>query len=206
MLWFFPAFGMGVFVFLPEIMLQIGFEMREIYILSTFLLILPMFGILVTTMFIDTFGRKQLISLSTLIAGLSLMTFMFYPSDSKKIIMFYVILGVFSVFMKVLRSVTYAYTPELYSTSIRTSALGLMSASDRFASILQPMIFSQLVYTSFRGSLACFGGCLLVAFLFSLTLTKETSNRPLKESFLTDVSDADMARSALATSMISDTH
>jgi MFS transporter, putative metabolite:H+ symporter len=205
MIWFFPAFGYGVYVFLPEIMLHVGFEMREIYALSTFLLILPMAGILVTTLFIDAFGRKQLISLSTLIAGLSLMTFLLYPVNSKKIIMFYVILGVFSIFMKVLRSVTYAYTPELYSTSIRTSALGLMSASDRFASILQPMIFSQLVYTSFRGSLACFGACLIIAFFFSLTLTKESSNRPLKESFLTDVSDLDIARSALATSMISDT-
>lgn len=205
MIWFFPAFGMGVFVFLPEIMLQIGFEMREIYVLSTFLLALPMIGIFVTTIFIDTFGRKSLISLSTLIAGLSLMTFLLYPENSKRIIMFYVILGVFSVFMKVLRSVTYAYTPELYSTSTRTTALGLMSASDRFASILQPMIFSNLVYTSFRGSLASFGGCLVIAFLFSLLLDKETSNKPLKESFLTDVSDVDIARSAMATSMISDT-
>lgn len=159
MIWFFPAFGMGVWVFLPEIMLQIGFSMYEIYMLSSYLMILPMVGIFVTTFFIDTFGRKQLISLSTLISGLSLMTFLLYPSESKRIIMFYVILGVFSVFMKVLRSVTYAFTPELYSTSTRTTALGLMSAADRFASILQPMIFSTLVYTSYRLSLACFGGC-----------------------------------------------
>ena len=204
MIWFFPAFGMGVWVFLPEIMLQIGFSMYEIYMLSSFLMILPMAGIFVTTFFIDTFGRKQLISLSTLISGLSLMTFLLYPSQSKRIIMFYVILGVFSVFMKVLRSVTYAYTPELYSTSTRTTALGLMSAADRFASILQPMIFSTLVYTSYRLSLACFGGCCVVAFFFSLLLPKDEPNSSLKESFLTDVSDLDVPRSALATSMISD--
>lgn len=157
MIWFFPAFGMGVFVFLPEIMLQIGFSMTDIYVLNTFLLILPMIGVFVTTIFIDTFGRKSLISISSLISGLSLMMFLLYPENSQRIIMFYVILGVFSIFMKVLRSVTYAYTPELYSTSTRTSALGLMSASDRFASILQPMIFSTLVYTSFRLALASFG-------------------------------------------------
>lgn len=158
MIWFFPAFGMGVFVFLPEILLQIGFGMTEIYFLSTYLLVLPMAGIFVTTFFIDNFGRKQLISLSSLVAGLSLMTFLLYPRESKNIIMFYVILGVFSVFMKILRSVIYAYTPELYSTSTRTTALGLMSGSDRFASILQPMIFSTLVYSSYRFALASFGG------------------------------------------------
>jgi MFS transporter, putative metabolite:H+ symporter len=206
MLWFFPAFGMGVFVFLPEIMLQIGFDMNDIYILNAYLLVLPMIGVFVTTLFIDMFGRTKLISLSSLLAGLSLITFLFYPAGTKRILMFYVILGVFSVFMKVLRSVTYAFTPECYSTSVRTSALGLMSASDRFASILQPIIFSALVYTSFKLALACFGGCLLIAFMFSLCLSKDTSNKPLKESFLTDISDADIARSAMYTSMISDTH
>mmetsp|Transcript_19187 Transcript_19187/g.18844 ORF Transcript_19187/g.18844 Transcript_19187/m.18844 type:complete len:159 (+) Transcript_19187:866-1342(+) len=157
MLWFFPAFGMGVFIFLPEIMLQLEFTMNEIYILNSFLLLLPMLGIFITTIIIDSFGRKQLISISSLISGLSLMCFLLYPQGTKKIIMFYVILGVFSIFMKVYRSVTYAYTPEVYSTSTRTSAVGVMSAADRFASIIQPIIFSNLVYTSFKLSLACFG-------------------------------------------------
>ena len=205
MLWFFPAFGMGVFVFLPEIMLQVGFTLNDIYILNSFLLFLPMAGVLITTAIIDSFGRKQLISCSSLISGLSLCTFLLYSQGSKKILMFYVILGVFSIFMKIYRSVTYAYTPELYSTSTRTSAVGIMSASDRFASILQPIIFSSLVYTSFKLAFAWFGAWLLIAFLFSLTLKKETSNKPLKESFLTDVSDHDIARSALVTSMVSDT-
>lgn len=145
-----------------------------------------------------------MISISSLVSGLSLLCFLFYPKESKNIIMFYVILGVFSIFMKVYRSVTYAYTPEVYSTSTRTSAVGVMSASDRFASIIQPMVFSNLVYTSFKLSLSCFGACLLVAFFFSLLLTKETSNKPLKESFMTDTSENELGRSALYTSMISD--
>ena len=97
-LWFFPAFGMGVFVFLPEIMLQVGFELTDVYLLSTFLLVLPMIGIFATIFFIDTFGRKRLISLSSLISGLSLLTFLLYPQNSNGILMFYVVLGVFSVF------------------------------------------------------------------------------------------------------------
>lgn len=203
-IWFFPAFGMGVFVFLPEIMLQIGFKLRQVYFLSAYLLVLPMAGVFGATFFIDTFGRKQLITLSCLITGLSLMTFLLYPEESNGLLMFYVILGVFAVFSKILRSVTYAYTPELYSTSSRTTALGLMSASDRLASIIQPMIFANLVYTSFKLALASFGACYIISFLFSLMLDKETSNKPLKESLLTDASDVDIGRSAMATSMISD--
>ena len=156
-LWFFPAFGMGVYIFLPEIMLEVGFSLNDIYILNSFLLILPIIGILVSTIIIDSFGRKKLIQISSLVAGLSLMTFIFYPSGSQKILMFYVILGVFSIFMKIYRSVLYTYTPEIYSTSTRTSVVGVMSASDRLASILQPMIFSSLVYSSFKLALVSFG-------------------------------------------------
>ena len=39
-LWFFPAFGMGVFVFLPEIMLQVGFQLTDAYLLQQVLLII----------------------------------------------------------------------------------------------------------------------------------------------------------------------
>ena len=61
--WFFPAFGTGVFVFLPEIMILEGFRMKEIYYVSGYLLFLPMFGIIISSFFIDNFGRKQLISI-----------------------------------------------------------------------------------------------------------------------------------------------
>lgn len=203
MIWFFPAFGMGIYVFLPEIMLQLDFTLTDAYLLSTFLLVLPMVGVLITTLVIERFGRKDLIRICTLISGLCLLVFSL-TRNTKGILMFYVVLGVFSIFMKVLRGVTYLYTPELYSTSTRTTALGLMSASDRFASILQPMIFASIVYTSFKLAMACYGGCYIVAFLFSLLLNKETSKGPLKESFLANSSDIDIGRSAMATSFISD--
>jgi len=119
--------------------------------------------------------------------------------------MLYVMLGCASVFMKVLRSVTSTYTPELYSTSSRTTALGLMSSADRFASILQPMIFSALVYSSFKLAMIGYGACYLLALIVSLTLRTETSNLPLKESFLMSMaSDLDTGRSAMDTSMFTD--
>ena len=79
-----------------------------------------------------------------------------------------------------------------------------MSASDRFASILQPMIFASLIYSSFKMALACYGVCYILTFIVSLALTKETSNRPLKDSLLNNVTDVDIGRSAMAYSMVSD--
>lgn len=155
--WFFPAFGTGVYVFLPEILIMKGFEMDEIYLLFGFLSIIPVFGYIVSSFFVDTFGRKQVISMCALMSGLCLFIFTFLHDQFKKIIVFYVILGLYTIFMRVLKSVTTAYTPELYSTLKRTSALGLMNGADRAASILQPVIFSSLVYTSFKLAMAGYG-------------------------------------------------
>lgn len=88
--------------------------------------------------------------MSSLITGVSLLTFIAFPPDKKiSIIVFYVIFGVYSLFMKVLRSVTYLYTPEVYATSVRSTALAIMNVFDKFASIGQPMVMSIIVYTSF---------------------------------------------------------
>lgn len=85
--------------------------------------------------------------------------------------MFYVVFGVYSLFMKVLRSVTYLYTPEVYTTSVRSTALAVMNVFDKFASIGQPMVMSIIVYTSFRLSMSIFGLTYLLTFVFSMFLT-----------------------------------
>lgn len=133
------------------------------------------------------------------------MTFTIFPEHAHKIIIYYVILGIFSVFMKLLKSVTTAYTPELYPTSIRTTALGVMNGLDRSASILMPMIFSELVYTSFRLAMGGFGACYLIGFLVSLTLDQENKNKPLSESLLSDKSDNDLGTSGMKHSLPGDT-
>lgn len=204
LLWFFPAFGTGVFVFLPEILLMKDYSLNEIYTLSAYLSILPMLSMFISSFFIDAFGRKQVISMSALIAGLSLFTFTLVSNESHKISLYYVILGVFIIFMKILKVVTTIYTPELYSTNMRTTALGVMNGADRAASILQPIIFTSLVYTSFKLAMAGFGLTYLIGFLVSLSLNKETVNRPLNESLLSDHADNDTGASAVKTDVYTD--
>ena len=140
-----------------------------------------------------------------MIAGLSLLLFTLIPNESNKLKTYFFILGIFSVFMRILKSVTVAYTPELYSTSIRTTALGVMSGADRAASILQPVIFTSLVYSSFRLAMGAFGLTYIIGFFVSMFLTEETSNKPLKESFLSEVSENDIGASGVTTSMVADT-
>ena len=165
--------------------------MNDIYMIFAFLSFIPVFGYIVSSIFVDTFGRRQVLSICSLIAGLSLLTFIAFKDQAVKLLVLYVLLGTYIIFMKVLKSVTITYTPELYSTSTRTSALGLMSGVDRVASILQPLIFSPIVYASFTLAFVGYGVWYLIGFVCSLTLTKETANKPLNESLLSDASDND---------------
>lgn len=157
MIWFFPAFGTGVFVFLPEIMLMQNFTMNDVYVVQSFTMIIPMVGSFLSSLFVDTFGRKQLISMCSMISGISLFIFIIIPEEKIKLYTYVVVIGCFALFMKVLKAVTQTYTPELYSTSIRTTALGFMSAIDRFAGILQPVIFTSIIYLSVKWAMVAFG-------------------------------------------------
>jgi len=105
--------------------------------------------------------------------------------------------------MKIEKGVASAYTPELYSTSTRTTAVGVMNGIDRLASILQPVLFTSLIYTSFQLTMAAFGSCYLLGFFSALTLTRETVNKPLKDSSLSDATENDMDNSSLYMSMMS---
>lgn len=97
--------------------------------------------------------------------------------------------------MKVLWSVTYLYTPEVYATSVWSTALAIMNVFDKIASIGQPMVMSLIVYTSFRLSMGIFGASYILTFIFSMLLTKETANKPMQDTFTTDQIDNETGRS-----------
>ena len=63
--------------------------MKFIYFFG-FLSIIPVFGYLISSFFVDTFGRKEVISLCSLVSGLSLITFTFLHDQFKNIIVFYI--------------------------------------------------------------------------------------------------------------------
>lgn len=150
MIWTAQAFGSGVFLWLPALMFADKYGETDIYVLMMVLSLVPVGGIFVASYFVDTLGRKFLLMMSALITGLSLLTFCTFPANQRiSIIVFYVVFGVYSLFMKILRSVTYLYTPEVYSTSVRSSALAVMNVFDKFASIGQPMVMAFIIYTSF---------------------------------------------------------
>jgi len=102
-IWTAQAFGSGVFLWLPAMMFVDKYGETEIYVLMMVLSLVPIASIFTASYFVDTLGRRFLLMMSSLITGLSLLTFIAFPRSSKiSIVVFYVIFGVYSLFMKVL--------------------------------------------------------------------------------------------------------
>ena len=141
---------------------------------------MPLAAILASALFIDALPRRHMMGLSSIVSGLSLI--MLSVVSSSEMYMLYVSFGMFSVFMKLFRSVVFTYTPEVYSTGARSSALGIMTSADRLAGIFMPIISTLFVYTSFRLTCFVFGACFIGCFIFGLLLRIETKGKGLAES------------------------
>lgn len=149
--------------------------------------LIPIGSIFAASFFVDNMGWKFLLMISAFISGVSLMIFFVIPEEGQiSMLYLYLIFGIYSLFMRVLRSVTYLYTPEVYTTSVWSTALGMMNVFDKIATIVQPMVMASIVFTSFRWSMEIFGASYLISFLFSVLLTKETANKPMQDSFTMD--------------------
>lgn len=76
---------------------------------------------------------------------------------------------------------TYAYTPEVYPTSVRTTGLGVASAFARVAGILTPYIAKSLGEWHFWLPIVIYSSTCFLASFASLGLPLETSKRELTD-------------------------
>ena len=76
----------------------------------------------------------------------------------------------------------YAYTPELYPTSLRATGMGAAGAMARVGGLLAPSAIALLVGADFGLAIALFAALLLVAALAVSRIEVETRGRPLGEA------------------------
>lgn len=73
----------------------------------------------------------------------------------------------------------YAYTPELYPTSVRASGMGAAGAMARLGGLFAPSLMALLVARSFASAVALFALLLVVAAVATLFVDAETRQRAL---------------------------
>ncbi|RAP78495.1 MFS transporter [Paenibacillus montanisoli] len=141
-LWFTVVFSYyGVFLWLPTVMVLKGFGLVKSfqYVLIMTLAQLP--GYFTAAYFIERFGRKFVLVTYLLFTAASAIWF-----GSAQTVTSLLTAGIcLSFFNLGAWGAMYAYTPELYPTSIRSTGVGLAASFGRVGGVIGPFLVGMLV-------------------------------------------------------------
>ncbi|CAI7993850.1 Synaptic vesicle 2-related protein [Geodia barretti] len=134
-------------------------------------------GLVVTIIIIEILGRKKTMALESFgtMAGFLLL---FVCSTSEVTTLFLFLTRAFAtgVFQTV-----YVYTPEVYPTSIRASALGLHTTASRIGALLTPFNAQVVFHSSDIAAVSFYAGSCLLLVISSLLLPIETKGKSMKD-------------------------
>ena len=182
-LWFLGMFGYyGLFAWMPSLLVQAGHSMVRsfLYVVVMQLAYIP--NQILCAYGMDRYGRKRLLTMNLLLAGLSTLVFGWALGLGGLEITQVVALGVVtSFFVSGIWGITYTYTPELYPTSIRVTGTGMAATSSRIGSMLAPLVIGfALNSVGVSGAIAIVAAAFVLAGLIVAALGTETRGRGLK--------------------------
>ncbi|MEF3303033.1 MFS transporter [Paenibacillus sp. GYB003] len=172
-LWFAVVFSYyGMFLWLPTVIVMKGFDLVKSfgYVLVMTLAQLP--GYFTAAYLIETFGRKFVLVAYLLLTAASALWF-----GSAETIGGIVGAGVcLSFFNLGAWGAMYAYTPELYPTSIRSTGVGFASSFGRVGGVIGPFLVGALVArgTGIAAVFYVFFAAIVIGALVLLAFGKET--------------------------------
>ncbi|WP_025717390.1 MFS transporter [Paenibacillus sp. 1-18] len=141
-LWFTVVFSYyGMFLWLPSMMFMKGFELVKSfeYVLIMTLAQLP--GYFTAAYLIEKLGRKLVLIIYLLLTALS--AIWFGTSETAGMLL---AAGIcLSFFNLGAWGAMYAYTPELYPTSVRSTGVGMAAAFGRIGGVIGPLVVGILV-------------------------------------------------------------
>ncbi|EID42744.1 MFS transporter [Parageobacillus thermoglucosidasius] len=177
-LWFCVVFSYyGMFLWLPSVMVMKGFSLIKSfeYVLLMTLAQLP--GYFSAAWLIERMGRKFV--LITYLIGTAVSAYFFGNADSLALLMTSGIL--LSFFNLGAWGALYAYTPELYPTSVRGTGAGMAAAFGRIGGVLGPLFVGYFVGNGLTVTtiFAVFCLSIFVGVIAVWALGKETKQREL---------------------------
>lgn len=177
--WFAISLGYyGVFIWLPGIFVQRGFEFLRTY-QNTFLLALAQLpGYFSAAYLVEYWGRKWTLAVYLIFSGV--FTYLFAVVSGLPLIVGAAML--MSFFTLGAWGVLYAYTPEIYPTEVRATGMGWASGMTRIAGAIAPSLGGALLSSSLVAALTLYAVSFVVGGLTVLFLGQETKGRPLLET------------------------
>jgi len=172
-LWFCVVFSYyGMFLWLPSVMLLKGFGLVKSfeYVLIITLAQLP--GYFTAAYFIEKLGRKFVLATYLLLTGASAIWFGVATTEG-------MLIGAgicLSFFNLGAWGAMYAYTPELYPTSVRSTGVGLAASIGRIGGVIGPYLVGMLISggTAVTAVFAVFFVAIVIGAFAVMILGKET--------------------------------
>jgi MFS transporter, putative metabolite:H+ symporter len=177
--WFGISLGYyGVFTWLPSYFRDSGMEMLPVY-QNTFILALAQLpGYFSAAYLVEKWGRRRTLAFYLLASGI--FTYLFAAANTLNML---VAMGIWiSFFTLGAWGALYAYTPEVYPTSLRGTGMGAASGMTRIAGALAPTMAGLLIGTALGLPLTVFAIAFVAAAVAAIALPLETSNRPLADT------------------------
>ena len=167
----------GIFTWLPGIFVQRGFDFLRTY-QNTFILALAQLpGYFSAAWLVEKWGRKP--TLAVYLGAAAVFTYAFAVADNLPLILGAAIM--MSFFALGAWGALYAYTPEVYPTTVRATGMGWASAMARVAGIVAPLLSVRLLGLSLPVALSIYAVSFLLAALVSL-LGRETAGLALTDA------------------------
>ena len=134
----------GIFLWLPHILYARGISYIKSLQYSLLITLAQIPGYWSAAALIDKIGRKKVLASYMALAGVGSLLFWTAVGDFEALLW----ASVISFFNLGAWGVTYAYTPELYPTRLRTTASGWANSIGRIGGILGPYIAGLLIQTT----------------------------------------------------------
>jgi putative MFS transporter len=188
LIWFTISLGYyGVFTWLPSYFRLKGMETLPVY-QNTFLLALAQLpGYFSAAYLVERIGRRW--TLAGYMVASGLFTYLFALANS---LPFLVGMGVWMSFFALgAWGALYAYTPEAYPTTLRTTGIGAASGMTRIAGAIAPSLGAALMGVSLMVPLTVYAVAYVIGGLAAVGLPYETRQQPLQDTFANPAAQPD---------------
>jgi putative MFS transporter len=166
----------GVFVYLPVKLSAEGFGFMRGQEFLVVLALVQLPGFALSAYGVERWGRKPTLVGFLLLSAAGCMFYSFGSSTpvvvGSTLLMSFALLGTWGAL--------YAFTPEVYPTDVRASAMGMAGAVARFGGLFAPAIVAPVMATRFTLSLVMLAGFLVLGALAVLCVDVESRKRALE--------------------------
>ncbi|SEK99766.1 MFS transporter [Paenibacillus sp. OK003] len=179
-LWFTVIFSYyGMFLWLPSVVMAKGFTLVKSFQYVLIMTIAQLPGYFTAAYFIERFGRKFVLVVYLTLTAVSAIAFGLATTEAT-ILTAGICLSFFNLGAW---GGLYAYSPELYPTSVRSTGVGLATSVGRIGGVLAPLMVGMLVQREVAISLifTIFFVTILIGAAAVLFLGRETKGLELAE-------------------------